>query len=89
MKSTKIVSYLQGTVVPFAFLVAPEVAQLACAGAERRTSPPEESEESNTGGADPYDVMCANERRRGNDCPTKQEWYHQIGLCPDGTDNCK
>lgn len=31
MKTTKIVSYLQGTIVPFAFLVAPAVTQLGCA----------------------------------------------------------
>jgi len=89
MKTTKISSYLQGTIVPFAFLVAPAMTQLACAGAERHTSTQESDEGDNTGGIDPYDAMCLQERRRGNDCPSKAEWYKEIGLCPDGSLGCR
>ncbi|HRI70408.1 MAG TPA: hypothetical protein PK156_39525, partial [Polyangium sp.] len=74
-------------VVPFAFLVAPEVTQLACAGAERHTTAQEPEERDDS--TDPYVFMCRNEHRRGNECPTREEWYGEMGLCPDGTDNCK
>ncbi len=88
MKSTKIVSYLQGTVIPFAFLVAPEVTQLACAGAERQTAPAQEPEERDDS-TDPYDYMCLEQHRRGEDCPTRTEWYKSMGRCPDGTKGCQ
>jgi len=87
MKSNKIVGILQGTVLPFAFLVAPAVTQLGCAGTEGHSPPPREPEERDDS-PDPYDMMCANERRRGNDCPTKAEWYASFNRCPDGTRDC-
>lgn len=88
MKATKISSYLQGTIVPFAFLVAPAMTQLACAGSERHpvaTQEPEERDDSQ----DPYDAMCENERHRGNDCPSRADWYKSMGRCPDGTKGCQ
>lgn len=93
MKPSKVASLLQGTVVPFAFLVAPAAVELGCAGANQQaaaSSPVDEEDEyTNGGGLDPYDGMCANERRRGNDCPSREEWYGEMGRCPDGTRDCQ
>jgi hypothetical protein len=88
MKSIKIASYLQATVLPFAFLVTPAVTQIACAGAEQHTPPPQEPEERDDT-TDPYDYMCAMEHRRGSDCPSKADWYKSMGRCPDGTKGCQ
>jgi len=90
MNSSKIVNYLQGTVVPFAFLVAPAMTQLACAGADRQTvSAQEPDDEEPEGGLDPYEHMCRNEHRRGAECPSRADWYKSMGRCPDGTKGCQ
>ncbi len=76
MRSAKIATYLQQTVIPFAFLVAPAVTQLACAGASQQT-PPNQPVDASDEEVEPnrnYEIMCANERRRGDPCPTKEEW---------------
>lgn len=78
MKSTKITSILQQTVVPFAFLVAPAFTQVACAGSDQQTPPPHHSEEEYDGSPDPYEVMCDQERARGNTCPPREEWLKKI-----------
>jgi hypothetical protein len=81
MKTTKIGSYLQGMVVPFAFLIAPAMTQVACGGAEPQASPPQTpppaapaQEEEGGEGMDPYDMMCENQQRRGSPCPTREEF---------------
>lgn len=88
MKTTKIVSYLQGAVVPFAFLVAPVVTQLGCAGSGQQTPPRQEPEEK-SGGLDNYEAMCQVVEARGERCPTREEWYMSMGRCPDGTRDCQ
>lgn len=88
MKTTKIVSYLQGTVIPFAFLVAPTVTQLGCAGSGQQTPPRQEPEEK-SGGMDPYEGMCEVVEGRGERCPTRTEWYASMGLCADGVTRCR
>jgi hypothetical protein len=87
MNASKIASYLRASILPAALVVAPAATQVACAGTEHHTPPPQELEA--TDGPDPYDMMCANERRRGNDCVTKAEWYKNSGLCPNGTRDCQ
>ena len=79
MKSTKIARYLQETVVPFAFLVTPAFAQVACAGTEQQTSSARQPDEEPDGSRDPYDVMCLHERARGNACVPKEQWLKDIG----------
>ncbi|HRI72637.1 MAG TPA: hypothetical protein PK156_50720, partial [Polyangium sp.] len=74
MKSTKIASYLQETLVPLAFVVAPALTQVACAGAEQQTPPARQPEEEPDDSADPYEVACLQERARGNTCPPKEVW---------------
>lgn len=78
MKSTKIASYLQETLVPLAFVVAPALTQVACAGAEQQTppaqQPADEPAEEPDGSPDPYEVACDQERARGNTCPPKEVW---------------
>jgi len=90
MNSSKIASYLQGTVVPFAFLIAPAITQLACAGAERHAgSTQEPGEEEPEGGMDPYERMCESAQRLGSKCPSRADWYKSMGRCPDGTKGCR
>ncbi len=79
MKATKIGSYLQGMAVPFAFLMAPAMTQVACAGAERQappvqTPPSSAPEEEGGEGLDPYDMMCESQQSRGSPCETREEW---------------
>jgi hypothetical protein len=78
MKSTKIASYLLETAVPFAFLVAPALTQVACTGSAQPTSSaqqPEDSEESaRIRKETAYEAMCLQEQARGNKCPTWDEW---------------
>jgi RNA polymerase sigma factor (sigma-70 family) len=88
MKSTQIASSFLGTVLPFAFIVAPAITSTACAGTDRQTPPPQVPEERDDS-SDPYDIMCEDLRHRGNACPTREEWHRRIGLCADGTDRCK
>jgi hypothetical protein len=82
MKSTKIASYLQATVVPFAFLAASAMTQIACAGGERQTPPEEER--------DPNERLCYANHWEGLQCPTRKEienWGK--APCPDGTKDCQ
>jgi len=88
MKATKLAGYLQGTILPFAFLLTPALTNVSCAGAERQTPPPHEPEERDDS-LDPYDIMCQNQKRRGDDCPSRADWYKSIGYCPDGTKGCQ
>jgi RNA polymerase sigma factor (sigma-70 family) len=79
MKSLKIARYLQETVVPLAFVVAPALTQPACAGTAQGPSSAQQPEEEYDGTADPYEVMCLQERMRGASCPTREEWLKEIG----------
>jgi RNA polymerase sigma factor (sigma-70 family) len=79
MKSTKFASFLQETVVPLAFVVAPAVTQAACAGTEQQTPPARQAEDEEA--ADlrdhkdtAYEVMCSQARARREQCPTREEW---------------
>jgi DNA-binding CsgD family transcriptional regulator len=88
MNPFKIARFLQASIVPATLLVAPAVTQIACAGAEQNTSSAQEPEEEH-GGQDPYDMMCENERHRGNnDCGSKAEWCARFGKRP-ATWGCK
>jgi hypothetical protein len=87
MNSFQIAKYIQLSLVPFAFLVTSAVTQVACAGAERQTPPPQEPEERDDS-SDPYDVMCENERHRGSACPSKAEWCAEFGKRP-ATKGCE
>ncbi|HRI65259.1 MAG TPA: sigma-70 family RNA polymerase sigma factor [Polyangium sp.] len=82
MKSTKIASYLQETLVPLAFVVAPALTQVACVGTEQQTPPARQPEEEPTeepdGSPDPYDVACDNYRMWRVQCPTREEWYRGV-----------
>jgi len=83
MKPNKVVGYLQGMVLPFAFLVAPAVTQLGCAGTEQRhTPPPQEPDDGDYGGPDPYDSMCESAHRLGGECPSKADWCASMGMRP-------
>lgn len=88
MKPAQAIQLLRTAALPVALLVTPPAAA-GCAGADRHTSPPDDPEEEESGGIDPYEMMCANEHRRGNECPTKAEWYRSMGRCPDGTKGCQ
>lgn len=79
MKSTKFASFLQETVVPLALVVAPAVTQVACAGTEQQTPPARQADEEDAAEErerkdTAYEVMCSQERARGNQCPTREEW---------------
>lgn len=88
MKATKLAGYLPSTILPFAFLVTPALANVACAGGERQTLPRYEPEERDDT-PDPYNVMCDEQKRRGKDCPSRAEWYASFGFCADGTKGCQ
>jgi hypothetical protein len=88
MNSFKIAKYIQLSFVPFAFLVAPAVTQIACAGAEQRLTPPPQEPEERDDSPDPYDMMCENERHRGSACPSKAEWCAEMGKRP-ATKGCQ
>ncbi|HRI72418.1 MAG TPA: sigma-70 family RNA polymerase sigma factor, partial [Polyangium sp.] len=89
MKPTTIARYVQDAVLPFAFLLAPAVTSVACAGTERQTPPPQQADDEEEGGLDPYYMMCLNATRMGADCPTRAEWYKSMGRCPDGQKGCQ
>ncbi len=90
MKSTAIARYVQETVLPFAFLLAPAVTNVACAGTERQTPPPQQADDEEEGGhLDPYEHTCWNATRMGAECPTRAEWYKSMGLCSDGKEGCQ
>ena len=78
MKSAKIASILQETVVPLAFVVAPALGQVACAGSDQQTPAARQPDEEHDDSADPYEVMCDQERARGNTCPSREEWLKKI-----------
>ncbi len=82
MKATTFVSYLQATMLPFAFLVAPTVTQVACAGAEHHTLPPQEPEEEEHDGTEPYVGYCENQERLGSRCPSRADWCARMGKRP-------
>jgi DNA-directed RNA polymerase specialized sigma24 family protein len=88
MNPFKIARFLQASILPAALLVAPAVTQFACAGAEHQTPPPQEPEEPEHGGQDPYDQMCENERHRGDKCVSKADWCAKFGKRP-ATYSCK
>jgi RNA polymerase sigma factor (sigma-70 family) len=80
MKSTKFASFLQETVVPLAFVVAPAVTQVACAGTEQQTPPARQADDDEEEAAErerddtAYRVTCLQARKRGEQCPTREEW---------------
>ena len=87
MMSSKITTYIQATVLPFALVVAPAMTSVACAGAEQQRLPPQQPQEAddenqNHEGQDPYEQVCENQRRRGSSCPTKEEWCASMGMRP-------
>jgi RNA polymerase sigma factor (sigma-70 family) len=82
MNSFKIVRYLQATMLPFAFVMMPAVSQVACTGSGQQTPPPQEPDDGDYGGSDPYDGMCSMEQHRGNDCPSKADWCASMGMRP-------
>jgi RNA polymerase sigma factor (sigma-70 family) len=81
MKATTIARYLQATMFPFAFLIAPAVSQVACAGVEHRTPPPQEPEERDDS-TDPYVGYCEGQRRLGGDCESRADWCASMGQRP-------
>jgi len=82
MNSFKIARYLQATMLPFAFLMTPTLSQVACTGSGQQTPPVQEPDEEDDGTSDPYEGMCDNERRRGNDCISKAAWCAKMGMRP-------
>jgi hypothetical protein len=83
MKSTSFTRSLQAAMLPFALVVAPAVTQVACAGAEKHTPPPQEpAEEEDDGTTDPWVEVCENQRHRGEDCPSKADWCATMGMRP-------
>jgi hypothetical protein len=82
MKSTKFAISLQETTLSLALVVAPALTQVACAGTQQQTPPPQQPVEEPDGSPDPYDVMCDQERARGNDCITKEAWYKEFSHPP-------
>jgi hypothetical protein len=79
MKSTKFVSILQETVVPFAILVTPVLTQTACVGSDQQTPSARQPDEEHDDSADPYETMCLQERARGNTCMTREEFERRFG----------
>lgn len=74
MKFTKTASVLLETAVPLAFLVAPALTQVACTGTEQQTPPARQPEEEPDDMPDPYDIVCENARRFGEECPSREAW---------------
>jgi DNA-directed RNA polymerase specialized sigma24 family protein len=87
MNSFKIAKYVQLSLVPFAFLVAPAVTQVACAGAEQQAPPPQEPEEQDDS-LDTYEIFCTNTKFLGGKCPSKADWCASMGKRP-ATKGCK
>ncbi|MBK9265485.1 MAG: sigma-70 family RNA polymerase sigma factor [Polyangiaceae bacterium] len=81
MKSNSVAICIQGSLVPFAFLIASAMTQLGCAGAEQHTAPPQEPAERD-GSGDPWVQMCENQRMRGESCLSKADWCARMGLRP-------
>jgi RNA polymerase sigma factor (sigma-70 family) len=81
MKSTKVASFLHETLVPLAFVVAPALTQVACAGTAQQTPPARQTEEEAE--ADRkyrfahYEAACDQLRLNGHTCPTFEEWDKQ------------
>jgi len=85
MKSTKLAICLQSTVVPFGFLMASAMTQVACAGAERQAPPPQQPEEEDDGGPDQYEMHCNFATRLGGKCESKGDWCAEN----PGANSCK
>ena len=85
MKSTKIASFLQETLVPLAFVVAPAFTQVACSGSGQQTPPAKQPEEDADYSKETrlqmqrahYEGMCLQQRARGDTCPTWEEWHKE------------
>ena len=85
MKFTKTALSVAEKLIPMTFVLGAALNQAACAGTAQQTrARQEEPEEEPDGTTDPYDVMCDEERRRGNPCPTREEWYKDIGFRQNG-----
>jgi DNA-directed RNA polymerase specialized sigma24 family protein len=82
MNSFKIVRYLQATMLPFAFLMTPAISQVACTGSGQQTPPPQEPDDEDYGGPDPYEMMCESTHRLGGECPSKADWCASMGKRP-------
>ena len=78
MKSTQFASFLQRTVLPLALSATPALAQVACAGTEQQTPPPQqpvdEPKDTHDWDTIAYDQACTFQRARGERCPTREEW---------------
>jgi len=87
MKSTKFATFLQETVVPFAFLVAPAVTQVACTGTGQQTpparqpveDPDDDPEYEAREREDRYHMWCNIQRWWGEKCPTREEYDKLMG----------
>lgn len=83
MKSTKFANIVQETVVPLAFVVAPALTQVACAGTAPQTQSVQPTDDDlekqrEKEAARAYEVACDQERARGNPCPSREE-FSKIG----------
>lgn len=87
MTLSQMASYLRRIVLPLAFVVTAGATQVACAGTEQQTPPPQEPKEGYAT-HDEYTFAC-DTMYRGKECPPKEELYKIVGLCPDGITRCR
>ncbi len=74
MKSTKLASIVQETVVPLALVAATSVTQAACAGSNQQTPRVQQPAKERDDSHDPYDMYCVMARSRGETCITREEF---------------
>jgi hypothetical protein len=84
MKFTKFANIVQETVVPLAFVVAPALTQVACAGTAPQTQSVQPTDDDlekqrEKEAARAYEGACDQERARGEQCPTREEWDKRFG----------
>lgn len=82
MKSTTMTRSLQQTVFPLVLAFTPWTTPAGCAGSTQQQPIEEAEHEYEDGETDPYEMVCANERRRGEECLTKEAWCAKMGKRP-------
>jgi DNA-directed RNA polymerase specialized sigma24 family protein len=83
MRCTKVANSVAENLMPMTFLLGVALSQVACASTKEQTPSAQQPEDEPDGSLDPYDMMCIEERGRGNACPTREEWYDKFGFKPD------
>lgn len=78
MKTTKIIAYASGGVVPFAFLLSSALTNVACTGTTQQSKVCETPDDDPPYSCDElYRRMCELETMRGTPCPDKQDWFRR------------